>query len=182
MTGRRRREDDDELVWWWATREVAPLPGKTPPARPAAGDASPRPLAAPDEGDAARPRRPASGAPAAPDLAPGRAPGLDRRTLQRLGRGILPIEAEIDMHGLSQARARDALAAFLARCRRSERVCVRVITGHGRRGAEGTGVLRDAVPRWLNEPDLRGLVLGFATAQPHHGGHGAFYVLLRKRG
>jgi DNA-nicking Smr family endonuclease len=182
MTGRRRREDDDELVWWWATREVAPLPGKTPPPAPAAGAIPPKPIAAPEESVDARSRRGPAAAPVTPDLAPGRAPGLDRRTLQRLGRGILPIAAEIDLHGLSQTRARDALAAFLGRCRSSERACVRVITGHGRRGAEGTGVLRDAVPRWLNEPDLRGLVLGFAVAQPHHGGHGAFYVLLRKRG
>jgi DNA-nicking Smr family endonuclease len=43
------------------------------------------------------------------------------------------------------------------------------------------GILRRAVPRWLNEPDLRPLILGFAQAQPAHGGAGAFYVLLRRK-
>ena len=42
------------------------------------------------------------------------------------------------------------------------------------------GVLRTAVPGWLNAPPLRGIVLSFAYAQPQHGGSGALYVLLKR--
>ena len=52
-----------------------------------------------------------------------------------------------------------------------------VITGHGR--ATG-GVLKHAVPRWLNEPDLRRHLLAIAPARPQHGGSAALYLLLRK--
>ncbi len=57
---------------------------------------------------------------------------------------------------------------------------MRVITGIGRAREEG-GVLRAAVPRWLNEPPNRARVLAFDLAQPNDGGHGALYVLLRKK-
>ena len=44
------------------------------------------------------------------------------------------------------------------------------------------GVLRRNVPRWLAEPELAGIVIGFTTAAVNHGGEGALYVHLRKRG
>jgi DNA-nicking Smr family endonuclease len=44
----------------------------------------------------------------------------------------------------------------------------------------GAGVLREAVPRWLNEPPLRPRVIAFTYAQPKDGGHGALYVLLKR--
>jgi DNA-nicking Smr family endonuclease len=46
---------------------------------------------------------------------------------------------------------------------------------------EDAGVLRAQMPRWLNEPRLRRRVLSFQTAQPRHGGEGAFYLLLRRK-
>ena len=61
---------------------------------------------------------------------------------------------------------------------------VLVVTGKGmttsQRKPTGTGILRQAVPRWLNEPAFRALVLAFDYAEPQHGGEGALYVL-RKR-
>jgi DNA-nicking Smr family endonuclease len=55
-----------------------------------------------------------------------------------------------------------------------------IVTGKGARGG-GEGVLRQALPRWLNMPDLRERVLAFASAHPRHGGAGAFYILLKRR-
>lgn len=163
-------------------RGTDPLPGKAPPRKPeVAPPAEPaKAPVVPTREERAPPAAPKAGT--APALHAGKGPGLDRRTLQRLNRGLLPIEATIDLHGLSRARAHDALVPFLAACQGRERTCVLVVTGHGRRGAEGAGVLRELVPRWLNEPALRPRVLAFATAQPRHGGDGALYVLLRKKG
>ena len=41
------------------------------------------------------------------------------------------------------------------------------------------GVLRRNVPRWLAEPELRMIVVGYTSAHARHGGEGAFYVQLR---
>jgi DNA-nicking Smr family endonuclease len=115
-----------------------------------------------------------------PPLAPDAAPGLDRRTAERLRGGALPIEARLDLHGMTQAEAHRALDTFLARAVEAEKRCVLVITGKGGRMA-GDGVLRAAVPRWLNEAPNRARLLAFAPAQPQHGGAGALYLLLRRR-
>ena len=103
---------------------------------------------------------------------------LDRRTWLKLRRGSYPIDARLDLHGLTQAEAHDRLAAFLAGAQARGNRCVLVITGRGlRRG----GTLREMTPRWLESRPNRARVLSFAQAQLHHGGDGALYVLLRRR-
>ncbi|HET6467015.1 MAG TPA: Smr/MutS family protein, partial [Geminicoccaceae bacterium] len=74
---------------------------------------------------------------------------LDRRTWQRLRRGLLPIDARLDLHGMTQAEAYAALVTFLAGAQRRGARCVLVITG---RGLVRGGTLREATPRWLEEP------------------------------
>jgi len=115
-----------------------------------------------------------------PLLAPDASPGLDRRTAERLRRGLLPIEARLDLHGMTQEEAHRALNAFLARAVEAEKRSVLVITGKGGR-TSGDGVLRAAVPRWLNEAPNRTRLLAFTPAQPKHGGAGALYLLLRRQ-
>ena len=122
--------------------------------------------------------RPAAPVPAAaPPLAIGHAAGLDRARFERLKRGQMAIEARLDLHGLTQAEAHRELSAFIAREFAQGSRLALVITGKGR---AGQGVLRESVPRWLNEPGLRGRVLAVSQAQPRDGGAGAHYVLLRK--
>lgn len=111
-------------------------------------------------------------------LTHGAAAGLDKRTLGRLRRGMLPIEGTIDLHGLTQAEAYRSLHDFIALSQERGRRCILVITG---KGSHSEGVLRAAVPHWLNLPASRSLVLAFAYASPAHGGVGALYVLLKRR-
>ncbi|MEE2932713.1 MAG: Smr/MutS family protein [Pseudomonadota bacterium] len=106
--------------------------------------------------------------------------GLDKRTGERLKRGKLEVEGRLDMHGMSQATAYRALKRFLLDKQAAGKRCVVVITGKGSRDG-GTGVLKEAVPRWLNEPSLRKHVLGFDYALPRLGGTGALYILLRRK-
>jgi DNA-nicking Smr family endonuclease len=108
---------------------------------------------------------------------PGRFAGVDRATAERLKRGRYPVEARLDLHGMTQAEAHRALARFIAGSRAAGRRCLLVITGHGRMSG---GVLKTAVPRWLGEAELRPHVLALAAAQPEAGGSGALYVLLRR--
>lgn len=129
--------------------------------------------AAPAEAPAPPPRQPTRRT-----AAPAPASGIDRRSVQRLRRGERPIEARLDLHGMTQEEAHQVLAGFIARAWAAERRSLLVITGKG--GARG-GVLRRAVPRWLGEAPNAGRVLAFVPAQPKDGGEGALYVLLRRR-
>ena len=172
----RRPGPDDIGLWRRAMRGVAPLPGRSIPLdvdRHPVGntsEASARP-----GNPAATPARPVVPPPAPPPL--DRFAGIDRANAERLKRGRRTIEARLDLHGLTQAEAHDALLRFIAGSHAAGRRCVLVITGRGRFSG---GVLKQAVPRWLHEPGMRHLLLAIAPAQPQHGGSGALYVLLRR--
>ncbi|MDA1088868.1 MAG: Smr/MutS family protein [Proteobacteria bacterium] len=119
--------------------------------------------------------------PASHDLSHGEAPGLDRRTQTKMRRGQVDIEARIDLHGMTQIQAHRALGGFLFDNQAMGRRSVLVITGKGRgKDGGGEGVLREAVPRWLNEGDNRRMVRAFSHAAPKDGGEGALYVLLKR--
>src|ERR1700736_327052 len=102
--------------------------------------------------------------------------GVRTQVVRRLRRGLIPIEDELDLHGLSQAAARDHLAEFLANSRYAGRRCVRIIHGKGYRSGARGPVLKMAVDIWLR----RHLdVMAFTSARAIDGGTGAVYVLLR---
>jgi DNA-nicking Smr family endonuclease len=123
-------------------------------------------------------------APAAP-VARGEA--LDRQTARRLERGRLAVEARLDLHGMRQRDAHAALRRFLKAAQAKGHRHVLVITGKGaepsaRRSfyeAEERGVLRQAVPHWLGQPDLAHVVISYSEAPRRLGGEGALYVRLR---
>ena len=107
----------------------------------------------------------------------------------RLRRGEIGIDAKIDLHGMSQEKARDALLRFIADSHGRGRRCVLVITGKGKRSGNGTewlrgdqiGVLQQMVPRWLAQSPPAPHVVAYSKAAPAHGGGGALYVLLRRK-
>jgi DNA-nicking Smr family endonuclease len=174
MSGRHPSRDDRAL-WRRTMRDVTPLaPGR--PARPPEETDDPRV-------EPARPHRlvpaPVKRAARLPPLAPGDSPGVDRSTAEKFRRGQLAVEARLDLHGMTQEQAHRALVGFIRRGHEDGLRTVLVITGKGGFG-DARGVLRDAVPRWLNESDLRPRVLSCAWARPKHGGAGALYVLLRR--
>ena len=111
----------------------------------------------------------------APPLAP-----LETRLRQRLARGRLAVEDTLDLHGYRQEEAHRVLRNFLIRAQARGAKLVLIVTGKGRAAAE-PGVLRRAVPLWLEAADLRSVVIGFGEAAPTHGGSGALYVRLRRK-
>jgi DNA-nicking Smr family endonuclease len=173
----------DELAFREAMRDVRPLP----------------PGAASREPAVRRPHRPlrkAAAAAAGPDLdtsmplisADGgatvtpeqvlshRRPGVRDQVLRRLRRGLIPLEAELDLHGVSQSVARTLTAHFIDSSRQSGLRCVRIIHGKGMRSGARGAVLKSALNEWLRRhPD----VMAFSSARPIDGGTGAAYVLLR---
>jgi DNA-nicking Smr family endonuclease len=104
--------------------------------------------------------------------------GIEPNRQRRLVRERDPIDARIDLHGLDQDRARAALERFLTWAHGQGYRAVLVITGKGLRG---DGILRQRMPEWLAEPQLRPLIAGLARADRRHGGEGAFYVALKQR-
>lgn len=197
----RRDEDDDARLWAQIARSVTPLKkagGRAPdkalsgPAakeraagsvRKAAPEAkTPKKRTQPPTIGGDRPAEPPIVVSKAPGgLQHGDTPGVDKRTAARFKRGLMPIEATLDLHGHTRDSAQSALTAFLQAHQGAGRRCVLVITGKGLKGEDWSpGVIREAVPGWLNTPPLRSIVLSFAYAQPQHGGSGALYVLLKR--
>ena len=89
-----------------------------------------------------------------------------------------PLVRRIDLHGLDQDRARQALIGFLLRAQDEGERAVLVITG---KGMLGEGVLRRRAPDWLADPMLREVIAGVSQADRRHGGDGALYVALKRR-
>jgi DNA-nicking Smr family endonuclease len=114
---------------------------------------------------------------------PPRLATLGRRERSQLSRGKKDIEARLDLHGMTQARAHRALLGFLQRASDDGLTFVLVITGKGRTtGPESErGILRRQVPEWLGLPEFRSCVVGFEEAHLGHGGGGALYVRVRRR-
>ena len=96
---------------------------------------------------------------------------------KRVRRGKLAVAATFDLHGHTQASAARALPGFLSNAQLDGARCVLVITGKGRLGE---GVLKRNFLAWLETPEARSIVSGYAEAHQRHGGAGAFYVFLRK--
>ena len=182
----RRKISPEELeLWQHVAKSVRPI--RRPRKKPVAEEkpdtkASPPPPPGKIKKTKAAPAPivPAPPPPAKPHpLTHGLSHGIDRRQAARFRKGKLEIEGKIDLHGRTQQAAHDDLLAFLRRARDHGKRCVLVVTGKGMTSSK-TGILRQAVPRWLNEPGFRPLVLAFDYAEPQHGGEGALYVLLKR--
>jgi DNA-nicking Smr family endonuclease len=151
-----------------APRPLAPrLPAPTPPA-PAMTPVKLRVVAHPHPAPALKPKGPR---PPPADIEPGRH--------YRLARGRDLLAARIDLHGLTHDQARAALTAFIVRSVAQDWRAVLVITG---KGAQGDGVLKRCVPDWLAAAPVRQHVAGVSEAHRRHGGEGALYVALKRRG
>ena len=102
-----------------------------------------------------------------------RPPGLDGHTGARLKRGGQAPDVRLDLHGFTQESAHRALQGFFQRAHKKGARLALVITGNGQ-------ILKEMVPRWLNQPDFAAFITGSAPAHIRHGGAGALYVYLRK--
>ncbi|MDA1308043.1 MAG: Smr/MutS family protein [Proteobacteria bacterium] len=201
MAGQQRKgrpSPQDIELFHRVLADVTPLrPEPEPTSKPSDGSTTPpkaeKPAKKTPKTKPAPPHKPTIKTAATPaalaDHGPGRAPGLDRRSALRLKRGKTEIDGRIDLHGMTQEQARSALTGFVISGHRQDRRCLLVITGKGRRPARDEtdswssepGILRQRVPRWLEEPPLVGCILAYSPAQPEHGGSGALYVLLKRR-
>jgi DNA-nicking Smr family endonuclease len=121
-------------------------------------------------------------APMAPAAAPKRnarpLPALSKREAAKRFKPHPVIEATLDLHGASKTEAYGQVIQFITRQHRLGHRHVVIITGKGRGNA--VGVLRAALPDWLNEPDLRAVISTVTHARPEKGGDGVTHVLLKR--
>ena len=102
--------------------------------------------------------------------------GVQTGVYRKLRLGRYPQEATLDLHRMTVREAREAVWRFVHDAQRAGLRSVIITHGRGDR-SETPGRLKSYVAHWL--PTLP-VVLAFHSAQRHHGGYGACYVLLRK--
>lgn len=102
---------------------------------------------------------------------------VDGATVKKIKSGKYPIDARLDLHGLTQEKAYNKLYRFIEAAYHGRKRCILVITGKGK---EGKGVIRRHFQDWLSAPDINRLILYYCNAAPQHGGSGAYYLLLKK--
>lgn len=111
---------------------------------------------------------------------------MDTKSFGKMKRGKLKPEARLDLHGMTLAEAHPELIAFILGSQAVGRRLVLVITGKGKDRDNGGpiptryGVLRHQVPQWMALPPLSQAILQVTPAHLKHGGHGAYYVYLRR--
>ncbi|HEY6482369.1 MAG TPA: Smr/MutS family protein [Steroidobacteraceae bacterium] len=170
-------DEDDSRLFREAVRDVKPIaPGTALPK-----SAPPAPRARFTRADRyAVLRESLASDPSDPALAGGEElvfhrEGIQIAILRKLRRGHYRVQAEIDLHGLSAAEAKQALRGFIAHALERQLRCVRVIHGKGLRSGTRGPVLKGAVSLVLRRI---GPVLAFVSARQVDGGTGAIYVLL----
>ncbi len=89
------------------------------------------------------------------------------------------VEAELDLHGLGQTQAIEALRQFLGRCAAQGLHKVRIIHGKGLHSVNSRGVLADVVKRVLSKNPN---VAAWGAAGKQDGGGGASWAWLSARG
>jgi DNA-nicking Smr family endonuclease len=168
--------DTDRATWADYVRHVQLLAGRSQPADlpPQAPAAAQKVAPTPQQHGpvALAPRRMPT-----PALVTGLHPaGLDKSSWGRFSGGKLPAARTLDLHGKTAQAAYVALERFLHAAHADRLRCVEVITGRG--SGEQGGVIRRELPFWLNQPNLRPLVL--AAAHPHAKNAGSTRLLLRR--
>ncbi len=171
ISRRKALSEHDRATWALYVRSVSPLAGVTVP------EAPPEPALVP--GSAPQPV-PSALSPVVKRLSPlqigDHPPGVDKATWNRFRAGKLSATRTLDLHGRTAQRAFFALRDFLGSAHAEKLRCVEVITGRG--SGENGGVIRREFPLWLNQPELRPLVL--AAAHPHAANPGSVRLLLRR--
>ncbi len=102
---------------------------------------------------------------------------LSGNRLKQLKRGIISLDRQLDLHGLTRDEALLELPRFLRNAHHKGCAAVLIITGKGN-NSPAEPVLQQAVSSWLRDSG-RELVAEYTPAPREMGGSGAFVVFLR---
>jgi len=103
-------------------------------------------------------------------------PGVQHGVYRQLRLGKYDIEARLDLHRMKLEQARMAVYQFVRDCLSHDIRCALITHGKGE-GRKTPALIKSHVAHWL--PQITE-VLAFHSAQKHHGGSGATYIMLKK--
>lgn len=104
-------------------------------------------------------------------------PGVQHGVFKKLRMGQYPAEATLDLHQRTVEQARLDVLQCITESVKYELRSIIITHGKAYHAKDNVATLKSYVNTWL--PQLE-QVLAFHSAQPHHGGTGACYVLLKK--
>jgi len=180
----------EQAAWAHLAASVRPLPGKKRPEAPAPAPSAPPGPSVPGVPPravkpAAKPRTPV---PVTPKPAPGpESPGLDSHWDRRVKAGRLEPDLTLDLHGHSLETAYDRIMAGLDQARMMGARVVLVVAGRERpvdpadRMAK-RGAIRAKLLDWLAASRHAEAISAVRQAHIRHGGGGALYLILKRRG
>lgn len=157
------------------------LPTKAPPKRP-----DPQPLPLFEVGERAKHHRGHDILPPIHQRLAAAPVNMDAKSFGKMKQGKIKPEGRIDLHGMTMDQAHPALTRFILGAQAQGKRLVLVITGKGKDRDDGGpipmrhGILRHQVPQWLALQPLAPAILQVTPAHLRHGGHGAYYVYLRR--
>ncbi|WED22517.1 DNA endonuclease SmrA [Vibrio sp. JC009] len=102
--------------------------------------------------------------------------GVQDGVYRKLRLGKYPIQAKLDLHRKTLEQARDEVVKFLKQCLRMDIRTVIIVHGKGER-SNPPALMKSYAADWLRQIKD---VMCVHSAQRHHGGSGAVYVMLRK--
>ena len=121
------------------------------------------------------------------DLRLGNTDNIDNNTAKKFRKNEFKVEAVLDLHGHTEDRAFEEVINFIKTSYQRKLRCVIIITGKGLHRTDendifsSRGILKDKVPNWLNQQEIRPFILSYNHPSPNLGGEGALYILLRRQ-
>ena len=111
--------------------------------------------------------------------------GIDKNLRKKIKNGSIKIDATLDLHGKKYTESKEQVYDFVNNNYYKGKRLLLIITGKGRRlgveeGWQGSGILREHLPKWLSFKFLRNIILWIEDAPPNQGGQGAKLVYLKK--
>ena len=103
---------------------------------------------------------------------------VDKRVSSKMKAGKMGPEGTLDLHGYRLTQAKLALRGFLFSAYESRKRLVLIITG---KGLNKTGVLKKEVPIWLNEREIKKILISYENAPKSFGGEGALIIRLKNK-
>lgn len=103
-------------------------------------------------------------------------PGVQHGVFRKLRLGHYQIEARLDLHRMTVEQARHSVIQFIKDSVAYDIRCALITHGKGE-GRQEPAKLKSCIATWLPQMEE---ILAFHSAQKHHGGVGATYLLIRK--
>jgi len=102
--------------------------------------------------------------------------GIQPNVFKNLKQAKYKFDYHLDLHRMSVSQARNAVFQLISGAEVEDLRCFLITHGKGERSKQ-PAKLKSYVNHWLKQIDQ---VVAFHSAQPHHGGAGSIYVLLKK--